>query len=54
MTPSPRSTRPEMLASAALDLMNAGPRPVSVLPVLDREAVVGILHMHHLVAAGLS
>ncbi|WP_345894214.1 KpsF/GutQ family sugar-phosphate isomerase [Lichenifustis flavocetrariae] len=54
MTPAPRSVHPDMLASAALDLMNGGSRPISVLPVLDGDQIVGILHMHDLVAAGLS
>lgn len=54
MTAAPRHVHPDMLASAALDLMNGGQRPVSVLPVVENARVVGILHMHHLVAAGLS
>ena len=54
MTPEPRSIHPDVLASAALDLMNAGPRPISVLPVVEHGVVAGVLHMHHLVAAGLS
>ena len=54
MTADPRHVHPDLLASAALDLMNGGPRPVAVVPVLEDGRVVGILHMHHLVAAGLS
>ncbi|MDX7950640.1 KpsF/GutQ family sugar-phosphate isomerase [Lichenihabitans sp. Uapishka_5] len=54
MTAALRHVGPDVLASAALDLMNAGPRPVSVMPVLHHDRVVGILHLHHLVAAGLS
>ncbi len=54
MTPDPRSIHPETLASAALDFMNDGARPISVLPVVENGLVAGVLHMHHLVAAGLS
>ena len=54
MTPNPRSVHPDLLATAALEMMNAGPRPIAVLPVVEKSRVVGILHMHHLVAAGLS
>jgi arabinose-5-phosphate isomerase len=54
MTPAPRSVHPDVLASTALEMMNAGSRPISVLPVVENGRVVGVLHMHHLVAAGLS
>lgn len=52
MTRFPRIVPPEMLASAALEAMNAG--RISVLPVVEDGCVLGILHMHHLVAAGLA
>jgi arabinose-5-phosphate isomerase len=52
MTPRPKTVRPDMLASAALEMMNA--HKIAVLPVTERGRVIGLLHMHHLVAAGLS
>ena len=52
MTRAPRTIHPDQLASAALELMNAA--KISVLPVVEHDRLAGLLHMHHLVAAGLS
>ena len=52
MTRNPKTIHPDVLASAALQTMNAG--KISLMPVLDGERLVGVLHMHHLVAAGLA
>ena len=52
MTRSPRTVSADMLASAALEMMNAG--RIAVLPVTESGHVIGVLHMHHLVSAGLA
>lgn len=52
MTRRPKTIRPDMLASAALEMMNAS--KIAILPVVERGRLIGVLHMHHLVAAGLS
>ena len=49
--PTPESSY-EFHPKAALEMMNA--RKIAVLPVTERGRVIGLLHMHHLVAAGLS
>ena len=51
MTPSPLSVEPNLLASAALELMNR--RRVTALFVVENEAPVGILHVHDLLRAGI-
>ena len=52
MTRSPRTVSADTLASTALELMNAG--RIVVLPVTESGRVIGVLHMHHLVSAGLA
>ncbi len=54
MTKTPRFTRPDVLAWQALKQMEQNkPRPIFVLPVIDREhRPVGMLHIHHLIQAG--
>ncbi len=54
MTRTPRYTRPDVLAWEALKQMEHNkPRPIFVLPVVDREhRPVGMLHIHHLIQAG--
>lgn len=52
MTRAPRTTIPEMLASAALKDMND--RKISVLVALDGDRPVGALHVHALLAAGVA
>lgn len=55
MTPAALSIEKGALAWEALKLMQRDPKKfVMVLPVLDQGQVVGILHMHNLIQAGLS
>ena len=51
MTPSPLSVEPNLLASAALELMNR--RRVTALFVVENGEPVGILHVHDLLRAGI-
>ncbi len=51
MTPNPKSISPEVLASEALELMEA--YLITVLPIVDPEQrVLGILHLHDLLGRG--
>ena len=52
MTRGAKIIHPDVLASAALEAMNAA--KISLMPVVEHGRVVGVLHMHHLVAAGLA
>ncbi len=56
MSPNPpRTIGPDALAADALRAMNAGPRPVTSLFVLDRDRrPLGILHVHDLLRAGVA
>ncbi len=55
MSPSPRTIGPDALAADALRAMNAGPRPVTSLFVLDaNRRPMGILHIHDLLRAGVA
>jgi len=55
---NPITVTPDVLAAAALELMERNPRqPISVLPVVDPQQpgqVVGLLKLHDLVQAGFS
>ncbi|MCH9627685.1 MAG: Arabinose 5-phosphate isomerase KdsD [Chlamydiales bacterium] len=54
MTPSPKSISLKALAWDALKVMEADQKhPVTVLPVMDQNEVVGIVKMHDLIQAGL-
>jgi len=55
MNPSPTSIRSDENAGKALDMMRGLDRAFSVLPVVDQGSrrVVGMVHVHDLVAAGL-
>ncbi len=54
MTENPITAKPEMLAFAALKLMEDRPRQISVLPVVDAEnRCVGLLRLHDVVSSGL-
>ncbi len=54
MTPSPKSISLKAHAWEALQMMEADQtHPVTVLPVVDQEEVVGIVKMHDLIQAGL-
>ncbi len=54
MTHSPRTIRPDALAAEALREMNAGSRPITSLFVVEAGVVVGILHIHDLLRAGVA
>lgn len=51
MTPNPRTTQPETLASAALETMNA--RRITALFVVEDGVPVGIVHVHDFLRAGV-
>jgi arabinose-5-phosphate isomerase len=51
MTKNPKSVGPQMLASAALEFMNAS--SITALFVVDKDKPVGILHVHDLLRAGV-
>lgn len=54
MTGNPTVATPEMLAFAALQLMENRPRQISVLPVVDRQGIcIGLLRLHDIVRSGL-
>lgn len=54
MTKNPITAKPEMLAFAALKLMEDRPQQISVLPVVDAEnRCVGLLRLHDVVSSGL-
>jgi arabinose-5-phosphate isomerase len=55
MTRAPRTIGPDALAAEALHAMNAHERPVTALFVVEPNGkVVGILHIHDLLRAGLA
>jgi arabinose-5-phosphate isomerase len=56
MTPRPQTIRPQALAAEALGRMNAPARPITSLFVVDEEEqqVLGILHIHDLLRAGVA
>lgn len=55
MTRAPRRIGPQALAAEALHAMNAPPRPITTLFVVDpEEHPVGILHIHDLLRAGVA
>ena len=55
MTAGPLTIGPDALAAEALHDMNAGPRPVTALFVVDAERrPLGVLHVHDLLRAGLA
>ena len=52
MTKKPKSVSPGMLASAALEVLNAS--RITALFVVDKAKPVGILHVHDLLRAGVA
>jgi arabinose-5-phosphate isomerase len=52
MTASPKTVRPNQLASEALALLNAS--KITALIVVDKERPVGIVHFHDLLRAGVA
>lgn len=52
MTKSPKTVKPGMLASAALEMINAA--RITALFVVERGKPVGVVHVHDLLRAGLA
>ena len=52
MTVSPKTVRPDQLASEALQLLNSS--KITALIVVDRRRPVGIVHFHDLLRAGVA
>ena len=52
MTVSPKTVRPEQLASEALQLLNSS--KITALIVIDGGKPVGIVHFHDLLRAGVA
>ncbi len=52
MTASPKTVRPDQLASEALQLLNAS--KITALIVVERDRPVGIVHFHDLLRAGVA
>jgi arabinose-5-phosphate isomerase len=52
MTDSPKTVRPDQLASEALQILNAS--KITALIVVDADRPVGIVHFHDLLRAGLA
>jgi len=54
MNASPTVVFNDQMAVEALELMQTRKKPITVLPVIDRKRkVVGMVHIHNLIAAGL-
>lgn len=54
MTPSPRFVLKNKLAHEALEAMEANQaKPITVMPVLDQDKVVGLIRLHDLLQAGM-
>jgi arabinose-5-phosphate isomerase len=52
MTPAPKTVSPDLLASAALELINA--TRITALFVVENGRPVGIIHVHDLLRAGVA
>ena len=52
MTPGPKTVSPELLASAALEMINAS--SITALFVVENGRPVGIIHIHDLLRAGVA
>jgi len=52
MTRRPKTAKPRMLASAALEMINAS--RITALFVVDKGKPVGIVHVHDLLRAGVA
>jgi arabinose-5-phosphate isomerase len=52
MTPAPKTVSPELLASAALEMINAS--KITALFVVENGRPVGIIHIHDLLRAGVA
>ncbi|MBV8681564.1 MAG: KpsF/GutQ family sugar-phosphate isomerase [Caulobacteraceae bacterium] len=54
MSRSPVWVEPGLLAAEALRLMNDGPRPIMLVFVCENDRLVGAVHMHDLLRAGVA
>ena len=54
MSRTPVWVTPGLLAAEALRLMNDGPRPIMLVFVCDEGRLVGAVHMHDLLRAGIA
>ncbi|MEQ8822597.1 MAG: KpsF/GutQ family sugar-phosphate isomerase [Sumerlaeia bacterium] len=55
MIRNPKRVRPDLRAVKAVDLMEASGSKITVLPVVDDDdRVVGMIHLHQLIEAGLT
>ncbi len=54
MTRAPVSVEPRLLATEALRVMNARPRPIMLMFVCEADRLVGAVHMHDLLRAGVA
>jgi arabinose-5-phosphate isomerase len=52
MTPSPKTVRPDQLASEALEIINSS--KITALIVAEAGKPVGIIHFHDLLRAGVA
>ena len=52
MTPAPKTVTPDLLASAALEMINAS--KITALFVVENGRPVGIIHIHDLLRAGVA
>ena len=52
MTPAPKTVTPDLLASAALEMINAS--SITALFVVEDGRPVGIIHIHDLLRAGVA
>lgn len=52
MTPAPKTVTPDLMASAALEIINAS--AITALFVVENERPVGIIHIHDLLRAGVA
>ena len=54
MSHTPVSVEPNLLATEALRIMNERPRPILLVFVCEGEKLVGAVHMHDLLRAGIA
>jgi arabinose-5-phosphate isomerase len=52
MTPAPKTVTPDLMASAALEIINAS--AITALFVVENGRPVGIIHIHDLLRAGVA
>jgi arabinose-5-phosphate isomerase len=52
MTPAPKTVTPDLLASAALEMINAS--SITALFVVEDGRPVGIIHIHDLLRVGVA